>query len=240
MAGKKRNRQPTLVLDESVQGTVLSAFERYASVQGILYGDVLEVSKTSPGMPDDLLIQKHLNVRTILLTTDRGALLLAAAAFLEKARGFEEVLQVALIGSLSTNKTNPKDLDLMVTVAPGCDLKRLAKPGRQTQGRVQRGHLGVDIFLVEIGKYLGRACSYREPHSRMLCTQRRLSCDLDRCFLCHTSGSFVLKKTVVEDPPIVLHPAYSARVEVPDDVRRLLAHGAVPASSAGDVPPDPL
>ncbi len=482
MAGKKRNRHPTLVLDESVQGKKLSAFERYASVRGILYGDVLEVSKTSPGMPDDLLIQKYLNGQTILLTTDRpfhnkalnlglrsflvqpdlrvigkplrsvatevpvqvgkhtdpdsvayrapesrlrahlmpveeralkklktkrrrirnhfgglhnvamaavtlsvqgglvgirikvssnaghkaitgsenyiragkggpedafcyalvyvlqlqlhglrvqvfydhpalpnpatlddpflfalkgefralefvetpkgpeverlrrklgdlrsrpsneivapyihgprtrvleamrewpdeapgeapseaavdpntdrGALLLAAAAFVEKARGFEEVLQVALIGSLATKKTNPKDLDLMVSVAPESDLKRLAKLGRQTQGRVQRGGLGVDIFLVENGKYIGRTCSYREPNPRMLCTQRRLSCDLDRCFLCHTSESLTLKNDVVEDPPIILHPAYSARVEVPDDVKRLLVDGADPAATS--------
>lgn len=151
--------------------------------------------------------------------TDRGALLLAAKWFVDKAKNLDCVKQIALIGSICTSKKNPKDIDLLLAIAAGADIAPLAKLTRQMQGRIQRGLLGADVFLVEEGNYLGRPCRYREPHMRVVCANDNLRCSLDRAFLCDTSTAFTLKKALLASPPIILYPRLHAEVPVPADVR---------------------
>ena len=50
--------------------------------------------------------------------------------FVRFARDIEGVRRIALIGSLTTNKEFPKDIDLLVTVSDDCDLASLAQLGR--------------------------------------------------------------------------------------------------------------
>jgi len=82
------------------------------------------------------------------------------------------VLNIALVGSLTTDKANPKNIDLLLTVADELDLEPLAAAGRRLKGRAQGRNSGADIFLLNPhGEYTGRTCQWREcaPGIRMAC-----------------------------------------------------------------------
>jgi len=146
-------------------------------------------------------------------------LLQAARWFAVRSCHIVGVERVALIGSLCTTKRNPKDLDLLVTVTAKAEITPLAKLGRRTQGQVERGLLGVDIFIAEGSEYLGRCCKFREPHLRVRCERNR--CDSDRRYLCRTP--FTLDRKVIETPPLVIWPEFRCAAEVPEDVRMAFA-----------------
>lgn len=152
--------------------------------------------------------------------TDRSRLLDAAFWFVGEAKKLADVLRIALVGSICTNKPNPKDVDLLVTIQPGADLKPLARLARGLQGHIQRGRLGCDVFLVENARYIGRTCRYREPWLRRVCAMTGLQCDQKRDFLCDTSCNFTLSAEVIRNPPLVLWPEIEVRAPLPEDVRR--------------------
>ena len=68
--------------------------------------------------------------------------------------------RVALIGSLTTTKRDPKDIDLLLTITDHLDLEPVARLGRSLKGRLQSLNHGADIFLANTdSSYLGRTCS---------------------------------------------------------------------------------
>ena len=154
--------------------------------------------------------------------TDRESLLYALNWFLDEVKQFKEVRQVALIGSICTNKPNPKDIDLLISIKPKTDLKKLATLRRKTQGRIGQGLLGTDMFIVEDGRYLGRLCRYREPWPRVVCCNDNLICDRTRNYLCNTSNNFSIDKSIINNPPITIYPKFSTTIEIPNDVGKVL------------------
>jgi predicted nucleotidyltransferase len=148
---------------------------------------------------------------------DRTELLAALRWFLDRVRTLPGIESVALIGSLATEEPNPKDLDVLVMVEPGADLAALAQLGRQAAGRRQHGVWGVDLFLGENGRHIGRACKFREPHPRVSCG--RFRCVPGRPFLCDTSEVFTLDAGLISAPPLTLYPAPKAAAALPADVR---------------------
>lgn len=152
----------------------------------------------------------------------RSVLLAAALDFVREARACPNVLRIALVGSLSSAKPIPKDIDVLVTLADHDDLAALAQVARRLKGRANAINLGADIFLCDAkGRYLGRVCRYRECHPRMACEGRQ--CASGR----HLNNDFhlvSLDRSLTLAPPIDLWPRVERRVAVPDDVeRRLLA-----------------
>jgi predicted nucleotidyltransferase len=131
------------------------------------------------------------------------------------------VRRIAMLGSLLTDKPRPKDTDVLVMIAHDIDLTRLARLGRRLKGLAQsRLNSGADVFLADTtGAYIGRVCSYRECHPRVLCRARHcgavphLNDDLD---VVH------LEAGLVAAPPLELHPAVVARATVPADVQHIL------------------
>src|SRR4030066_312951 len=93
-------------------------------------------------------LAQHLN-----RDTDRGALLSAARWFVKRAAALDSITQIALIGSIVTDKKHPKDIDILLTIAPGAELAPIAKLSRQMAGQIQRELLGADVFLMEEGRY---------------------------------------------------------------------------------------
>ncbi len=84
----------------------------------------------------------------------RAFLIAEVLAFVRAARQVSGVTRIALIGSLTTEKPEPKDADLLVTVTDDADLEPLARLGRRLQGRAQSINRGGDIFLANPkGKY---------------------------------------------------------------------------------------
>lgn len=132
------------------------------------------------------------------------------------------VLQIALIGSLTTAKPDPKDVDLLVTVAEDADLTRLATLGRKLQGHAQSMNRGGEVFLVNPqGHYLGRTCPWKECGLGI-----RLSCDARHCgarqYLHDDLDEITLSKSVITQPPIILWPEVVTNVTLPKDVERLV------------------
>ena len=238
----------TLVVDESISRAQLSACKKWLKKHGCAYEQLLFIAERHPGMPDHRIIKTLLTNEIVASrlvdmrerfspepdreieipapvsaplinpNTDRGALLLAAKWFVDRAKKLESVKQIALVGSICTNKKNPKDIDILLTIATDSDIAPLSKLKRQMQGRTQRGLLGADVFLVEEGQYIGRPCRFRDPHPRVACAHDGLRCNLDRAFLCDTSAAFKLKNELLTSPPIILYPEFQAKISVPADV----------------------
>jgi predicted nucleotidyltransferase len=93
----------------------------------------------------------------------RQFLLIAARDFVDSAAKLNGIARIAMLGSLLTTKTEPKDADVLVTVKDGIDLTALARLARRLKGRTQTRNHGADIFLAdESARYIGRVCHRRE------------------------------------------------------------------------------
>src|SRR5476649_2677449 len=87
----------------------------------------------------------------------RRPLILGVLSFVRAIWDCPGVRRVALLGSLTTTKAIPKDVDVLVTVDDTVDLSRLARAGRGLQGSAQSMNLGADIFIAnDHGHYVGR------------------------------------------------------------------------------------
>jgi hypothetical protein len=128
------------------------------------------------------------------------------------------VLRIALVGSVTTPKPTPKDIDFLVTVAESCDLAALALHSRCLKGRLRGHSLTADIFLAdETGQHIGRVCRWRECRSG-----KRRSCEAQHCghrpHLYDDLGAVHLSSGLVAAPPLVLWPTLSRRGALPADV----------------------
>jgi len=142
--------------------------------------------------------------------------------FVRFARDIPGVVRIALIGSLTTDKEFPKDIDLLITVSDDCDLAPLAKLGRQLSGHMTSNRAGADVFLAgEDNRYLGRTCPWKNCGPGY-----RASCDASHCgkrpFLHDDLNTIRLPEELITQPPVVLWPDLYATDTVPKDVREQL------------------
>lgn len=131
------------------------------------------------------------------------------------------IRRVALLGSITTNKKDPKDIDFLVVVDNDAELEPLAKLGRQIKGRAQQLNRGADIFLANPqGKYIGRTCSWRECAPGI-----RRSCDALNCgkrhYLHDDLRTVKLSDETVRDA-MELWPSLKRRPNLPDDLEEVL------------------
>jgi hypothetical protein len=148
----------------------------------------------------------------------RPRLIAEALAFVRAARDLAGVTRIALIGSLATAKADPKDIDLLVTVAEDADLGDLAALGRRMRGRAQSLNRGAEVFLADArGTYLGRLCTWRRCRPGI-----RLGCDALHCgrrhYLHDDLATIRLARSLVATPPVDVWPYVVARVPLPEDV----------------------
>lgn len=155
--------------------------------------------------------------------TDRSVLLDAAKWLVDAVVNCREIEQVALCGSICTNKEHPKDIDVLMYLKSDADIKPVAALKRKLQGKISRGRLGADVFLIENNKYIGRACLYKEPWCRVVCSNAGLRCDLKRLHLCDTSSTITLKQELVDNPPVIIFPEFSAIVQLPRDLKAIFS-----------------
>ena len=153
----------------------------------------------------------------------RQQLLSFAIEFVQTVMNLNGVTRIAMLGSLTTNKPDPKDADLLITVKNNLDLSRLAKAGRRLQGRAQSLNRGGEVFLANPDdQYIGRICPWKECGPGV-----RSSCDALHCgrrlYLHDDFGAIQLSNELVKNPPIEIWPVYIARVEVPKDLADALA-----------------
>jgi hypothetical protein len=152
----------------------------------------------------------------------RARLLAEALAFVQAASRLPGVTRIALIGSLTTEEPDPKDVDLLVAVTDEMDLAPLATLGRKVQGHAQSFARGGEVFLADPrGRYLGRTCPWKRCGPGI-----RVSCDALHCgrrlYLHDDLEAVHLPEDLIAAPPLELWPQVVARVPVPDDVEEVL------------------
>lgn len=145
-----------------------------------------------------------------------------AGLFVEAARQMAGVRRIALVGSITDQKPEPKDLDLLVTIENDLDLSALAALGPQVRGRLQSINRGCDVFLVDpANNYIGLLCIWRECRPGI-----RASCDARNCgrrqFLHDDLDDINLEANLVREPPVELWPTRIKRRLVPADLAALL------------------
>jgi hypothetical protein len=143
--------------------------------------------------------------------------------FVSAASQIPGVCRIALVGSIVTERLDPKDVDLLVVIADDADLAPLAACTRRLQGRAQSFNRGADVFLAdERGNYLGRTCHWKECRPGV-----RASCDALHCgrrqYLHDDLATVRLSRETVLAPPLALWPRIERRCQVPADVEQFLA-----------------
>ncbi len=172
----------------------------------------------------EAMIDLEVELEPVVLDPPARALLIAEAlAFAQGASRLPGVTRIALLGSLTTPEPDPKDADLLVTVADDADLAPLAALGRRLQGRAQNRNRGADVFLADPeGNYLGRTCPWRECRPGL-----RQSCDALHCgrrpYLHDDLATIKLALSLIAAPPVELWPGMVVRVPIPGDLERALA-----------------
>ena len=153
----------------------------------------------------------------------RDQLLDGVLGFVRSAVNLIGIQRIALVGSIVTDRTDPKDVDLLVAVVDGVDLAPLAALTRRLKGRAQSMNRGADVFLAdERGNYLGRTCSWKTCQPGV-----RASCDAQHCgrraYLHDDLATVRLSEALVGAPPLELWPVVVRRCAVPADVELLVA-----------------
>lgn len=151
----------------------------------------------------------------------RQELLAAGLDFIRAAIQITGVRRVSLLGSICTDRHNPKDIDFLLVIGDDIELEALATEGRRLKGRTQQVNRGADIFLAnDRGEYVGRICHYRE------CWPRRACSALHCGHVQHLNDDLEvvrLSATTVEAPPVTLWPVIERRCQLPADVEAFLA-----------------
>lgn len=131
--------------------------------------------------------------------------------------------KIALVGSLTTDKPDPKDADVLITVADDLDLTALATESRRLKGKAQTKNRGADIFLANpAGQYIGRICRWKECAPGI-----RMSCDAQHCgrrkYLHDDLDAVHLSNKLVAKPPIQVWPRVEYSGKVPADLMPYLS-----------------
>lgn len=131
------------------------------------------------------------------------------------------VRRISLLGSITTDKQDPKDIDFLVVVDDDAGLERLARYGRKLKGRTQQISRGADIFLADVeGRYIGRTCQWKECR-----TGERARCDALNCgireYLHDDLGAIKLTQETMQ-AALQLWPEMERRLGLPEDLERVL------------------
>lgn len=153
----------------------------------------------------------------------RAFLLAETFRFIERVAAMPGIKRIAIIGSLTTSKTNPRDADILVTVEDDVDLTALAAASRRLKGSAQSKNKGADVFLANpSGQYIGRICHWRECGPGI-----RASCDALHCghrhYLHDDFNDIRLNPAVVKEPPVEVWPIVVCRQKIPDDLEAYLS-----------------
>ncbi|HNT77897.1 MAG TPA: UPF0158 family protein [Anaerolineae bacterium] len=152
-------------------------------------------------------------------STIRARLIAEVLGFVRAARKLPGVTRIALIGSLTTEKPEPQDADLLVTVDANVRLPDLAELGRKLRGHAQSFSRSADVFLADPQhEYLGRLCPWKQCGPGL-----RQSCDALHCgqrpYLHDDLNTLRLSTALIATPPLELWPEIVTRATPPDDIK---------------------
>jgi hypothetical protein len=105
-----------------------------------------------------------------MASVTRQVLLDAGETFVRRIVLVHGIERIALVGSITTDKSKPKDIDFLLTVSVDIDMEAAATEGRKLKGLLQGHASGADVFLCNTNhQYIGRTCGYRECQWRVAC-----------------------------------------------------------------------
>ena len=137
--------------------------------------------------------------------------------FVRSVTKVDGVHRMSVLGSITTEKQKPKDIDFLVMIEDSADLEPVARLGRKLKGRTGSERGGADIFLTDtLGNYMGRTCSWKEcrPGARMSC--EALNCGR-RQYLYDDLQKVTLSRETI-DGALQLWPTVGKRVGLPEDL----------------------
>ena len=141
--------------------------------------------------------------------------------FVPAVARLQGVRRIALLGSMTTEKKDPKDIDFLVVVDDEVSLEPLAKIGRKVKGHAQNIGRGADIFLTDArGGYIGRTCHWIECGPGI-----RRSCDALHCGRRHYLHDDLEAVTLSDETvraAIELWPGLERRPGLPEDLEKVL------------------
>jgi hypothetical protein len=146
----------------------------------------------------------------------RRHLLAGVATFIDRAKRIAGVERVAMIGSLTTSKREPNNIDLLVTIGAKANIPEIATAGRKLSGHTQQINREAEVFLANsTGQYLGRTCPWRECAPGI-----RARCQAQHCgtYLYDDLHIITLPEPLIASPPLEIWPKVVVRGEVPADV----------------------
>lgn len=152
----------------------------------------------------------------------RSQLIDLALEFIRTARRLPGVLRIAMIGSLPTNKSAPKDADILLAVGDDADLAPIASAARRLQGRALSIGRGGEVFLADAhGNYIGRICPWKQCGPGIRATCDALHCSR-RLYLHDDFAEIRLAKRVIAGPRVEIWPDFVERLPIADDLRAAL------------------
>jgi predicted nucleotidyltransferase len=142
--------------------------------------------------------QSNLDIRAFLIAE--------AFRFIHRVIRIPGVRRIAIIGSLTRKKRDPKDFDILITVDDETDLTALAAAARKLKGIAQTRNKGADVFLANPSEqYIGRICHWRECGPGI-----RAACDAQNCgrrhYLHDDLEDINLDPQLVKEPPVEVWP----------------------------------
>ncbi|MBN2007551.1 MAG: hypothetical protein JXA21_29665 [Anaerolineae bacterium] len=152
-------------------------------------------------------------------TALRKRMIAEVLTFVRAAAKLPGVERIALIGSLATDKAEPRDVDVLVTVADNADLDVLAAAARQLRGHTQSFNRESEVFLADTeGEYLGRVCLWKSCGPG-----RHAECDALHCgqrpFLHDDLNTVRLSTALIATPRLELWPDIVTHAPVPHDIQ---------------------
>jgi hypothetical protein len=159
--------------------------------------------------------QSNQDVRAFLITE--------AFRFIDRIVTIPGLRRIAMVGSITTSKADPGDIDILITVEDDVDLSVLATAARKLKGAAQTKNKGADVFLANpAGEYIGRICHWRDCGPGI-----RASCDARNCgrrhYLHDDLDDINLDALLVKEPPIEIWPRVVYRQSVPNDLLSFLS-----------------
>ena len=148
----------------------------------------------------------------------RAFFIAEAFRFIDRIVAVSGLQRIAMIGSITGSKANPKDVDILITVEDDADLAAIATAARRLKGMAQSKNKGADVFLANpAGQYIGRICHWRNCGPRF-----RASCDARNCgqrhYLHDDLDDIALDPLLIKEPPLEIWPKIVYRQSVASDL----------------------
>lgn len=160
-------------------------------------------------------------MNTLDSRSKRQKLLAHLPWFVRSVAKVEGVRKISILGSLTTEKLTPKDIDFLVMIEDSAELEPVARLGRKVKGRTGSEGGGADIFLTDtLGNYIGRTCSWKECRPGV-----RMSCDALNCGQRQYLHDDLQKVTLSQDTiagALQLWPIVERKVGLPEDLETVI------------------